>query len=427
MTQSNSSVPAEFNDLYQYTQSRLQGFDNTIKAGWNGKNNPGLVIGAEPLPMDNYAQLTQANYYAGNVTPYLNALQSLGAQCVKVKVDFPMLYQPWYAWKYGSTSGPQQYAARLGVYSEFVKDVRARGMKAIIQSVVVPATGGSQSDVLGMSTYYPTLSDSQYTAGRVAQVIAVAELLQPDFLNFSSEPDNEGVKAMRASLEPSDSNWMQNNVALVSAIISGLNGEVAAGRLKGLHTSMKTSIGVGPWTSPFSDFTSLVASYVALDVDIIDVHCHPINLVGTNDYLMNMVTEMDAAAAAGKGVGMDEQWVYYESDTELAANLASETVESRNNWDFWTPLDILYMQVLTDLAHWKNCAYLSFSSSNQFFAKLAYPNTATLSPSQLDAAESASTGTAIQAATLNPTAVGQALSQLIKAGSAQPLGAGVAA
>ena len=417
------TVPDEYSDLYQDMQSQLQSFNDLINSEWNGSKNPNLVVGGEVMPVDAYAQLNDRDYYASKITPYLNALQQIGARCVKVKIDFPMLYQPWYQLKYGPVRGPQEYQDRLDVYTQFADDVRARGMKLIIQSVVVPAQGGSQDDQLGMSDYYPTLSDSEYGAGRIAQVIAVAELLKPDFLNFSSEPDNEGIKGLRPSLDPSkDPKWMDNNVTLVSQIIAALEAEAAAGRLTGLHSSMKTAIGVGPWTSPRSDFESLVARYVALGVDIIDVHSHVINKVMGNDFLDNIRYEMDEAIKAGKAVGMNEQWIYYERNSELG-RLDAQTVESRNNWSFWIPLDTLYMQVLTDLAHWKKCVYLSFSSPQQFFAKLNYAETSDMSSTALATAQSLATTIVINANRLVTTDVGKAFTSLSAVEEA--IGAGV--
>ena len=54
------AIPAAFSVLYQYMQSRLQGFDAIIKESWNGKSAKGLLIGAEALPMEQaFTQLVQ--------------------------------------------------------------------------------------------------------------------------------------------------------------------------------------------------------------------------------------------------------------------------------------------------------------------------------------------------------------------------------
>ncbi|MEO8658490.1 MAG: hypothetical protein ABI693_08475 [Bryobacteraceae bacterium] len=358
------NVPLEFADLFNFLEQRLLTFGASVASQWDGVKNPKLVSGVELVPMDSSDSLLQPNYFQQFVAPYLDALQQVGAKVVKVQIGFPLLFQPYYQQVFGSLDNFNQ---RLSVYRQMMSELRSRGMKVVVQSVITPASGGSQNDK-SLVSYYNSLSFQDYIQGRAANAVAVAQLLAPDFLNYESEPDTEGLKALRPELNPSSNAFTISNLLLVTSIRDALE----AANIPGLHSTIRTAIGLGTWTSAFS---TLVSAYTKMsNVDIIDIHVHPINDAGSDDNLQRIITAMDAAIAAGKSVGMDEEWMD-KSRVSEQGQIDPTVIDARSLFSFWSPLDKAFMQTLTMIAHWKRAEYLSMSIPNTFFAALDYQNT----------------------------------------------------
>lgn len=386
---STSSVPPEFSDLYPVLQSDLASYQGTLNAQWNGSKSP-VLLGAEVTPADNYATIyadaqnnTLNTYYAQSVTPYLNAFQGMGMTTAKFLVQFPMLYQPFYQAK-GDTTG-STYQNVVAFYQKLVNDLHSRGMKVIIQTQVQPAGNGpTTGDPLGLAAYYdsiPTFAD--YVQGRAQNALAIAQDLQPDYLNFSSEPDTEGPKTASSvaetALDPvaSNPNFVSNVQYLQTTILNTL----LAANLLGLHNnSLKLAVGMGSWEYDMND---VLQNELALSgVDVIDIHVHPINtLSSSQNFLGNILTIANAANAAGKETGMDEDWEYKERNSEFGAggygagSVSDATIDSRDHWSFWAPIDQAFLQAMVDTGYYEHMAYFSAAEPDQFFAYLNYFNT----------------------------------------------------
>jgi len=357
-------VPLEFADLFTFLEQRLLAFNASVAAQWDGTKNPKLVSGAELVPMDSSDSLLDPTYFSKLVIPYLDALQEVGAKVVKVQIGFPLLYQPYYMKVFGSLDN---YNQRLSVYQQMMSALRSRGMKVVVQSVITPAAGGSHNDS-SLAAYFQGLTLQDYIQGRAVNAVAAAQLLAPDFLNYESEPDTEGSKALRPELNPTSAGFMINNLLLVTSIRDALE----AANIPGLHTSIRTAIGFGSWSASFS---SLLSAYTQMpNVDIIDVHVHPVNDAGSDDFLQRIITIMDAAIAAGKSVGMDEEWLDKSRVSEQGV-VDPMVIDSRSLFSFWCPVDQAFMHALQMIAHWKKAEYLSMSIPDTFFAQLDYRNT----------------------------------------------------
>jgi len=355
-----SQVPSEFTTLYASIQSRLNGYLSSMQVP---ASNPATLIGAEASPADSYMAILGGAYYSSSVTPYLNALQSLGVRVVKFQIGFPLLYQPFYSGFLGQPDY-HDYNVRLSFYQQLVADLHARGIKVVIQSVITPATGGTYTgDPLNLTTYFQSIDLNTYIAGRAANCLTVAQQLMPDYINVESEPDTEPTKAYRPEL-----NDPATNLSMVQTILATLDN----GGISGLHTTLLVAAGMGTWQA---NLTTFLTNYVGLpSLDVFDIHVHPINLISGADYLSRILTMSDAATAAGKKIGMDEDWMDKDSNSEIGV-LDAATIASRNVWSFWAPLDQLFIQAMMGSAYLKHMAYLSFSVPDAFFAYIDYANT----------------------------------------------------
>jgi hypothetical protein len=150
-------------------------------------------------------------------------------------------------------------------------------------------------------------------------------------------------------------------------------------------------------------------------VDIIDVHVHPVNQPGGDDYLQRIITAMDAAIAAGKSVGMDEEWLDKSRVSEQGV-LDPTVIDARSLFSFWSPVDQAFIKVLLKISHWKRAEYLSMSMPDTFFAALDYRNTpgcptppsSSSTPEQWQAAKNAVLVPALLRQTISPTSTGTA-------------------
>jgi hypothetical protein len=68
---------------------------------------------------------------------------------------------------------------------------------------------------------------------------------------------------------------------------------------------------------------------------------------------------------------MSECWLEKIRDSELTAPNVT-TVDLRNNWSFWEPLDAQFLELMSAMANYKQFAFISPFWSNFLFAYLPY-------------------------------------------------------
>jgi uncharacterized protein (TIGR03437 family) len=417
------AAPNEFQAAYNEVSTAVA--RSTLIQGWDGSLYP-VYFGAELSPASAYASVLQSGFYDSSVAPFLNALQGLGSvKVVKVLLHFPLLYPKFYT-SWPASGGMAAYNARLAFYRRLVADLHARGIRIVIQSMA-QGTGDAATiaaDPLDLADYYKTLTFSDYVAGRAEQSLAICRLIQPDYLNFDSEPDTEGAKSLQAALDPANqTQFLANNLTLVTAIrdaIVNANPPVA-----GLHRSVRLAIGMGSWERYLPD---VVKHFTGLDgIDVVDVHVHPINATAGADYLANIGTIADAAIAAGKSVGMDETWLDHESAAEIG-KVGAPAVDSRNNWGFWAPVDVPFLTLMMNYANYKRMEYVSFAWPQVFFSYLDYANTpgcatppsSVCTTDQWNRAANTALAAALGAKPVPLTVTGKAFQSLLAAQAAAP-------
>ena len=389
------SVPPEFSDLFPSLQNYLATYNSTLTSLWDG-TKPLVLFGAELPPADNYyviytdaqnspnppdSKSSLNTYFTNSTVPYINALKALGGGVVKIQFHFPMLYQPFYQ-DYLNDLNLTAFNNTVWYYQQTVNCLHSQGIKVIIQSQVQAAGNGfSGSDPLNLAGYYSSTAHfpdfNSYVSARAQNTLNIAQLLQPDFLNFSPEPDTEGEKTtapvISSALASNSGNPdFANNVnQLQDAILDTL----ISANPPGLHSSLKLVVGMGSWEYQYQ---TIVNNEIALGsgIDLYSIHVHPINKISGNDLLGKTLTIADSFRAAGKQVGMDENWVYKQRDSEFGAGAPPDaTVESRDHWSFWAPVDQAFLQAMAKTAYYENMVYFSASAPSQFFAYLDYYNT----------------------------------------------------
>ena len=363
-TMAFAQVPAEFADLYPVMEADLTNFEATLDAGWNGTFYTNAQFAAVILPATDGgegAAISNVNYLATSVIPYLNGLQQMGIRTVKVSLNFPYLYQPFYDSPVGQNYSPG-YTNMLNFASNLVAQVRQRNMK-----IIIPTQNLFPFLIPAISNYYASLTFAQYTNGRSAQIQTIARVLKPDVLMMQSEPITE-VDNLTANL----SAILDDPVTDTNMLIGFLNDLKTAGLRT---TNTLVGAGMGTWQPSFDTY---LTNFVNLPLDILDVHVYPINRTTNSgyvtDFLQRTIQMADAAHARGMKVGMGEFWMQKERDSELASPPSQLVFEGRNSYSFWSPLDREMLLCMVKLAHYKQYEFVDPFFTDYFFAYLDYTN-----------------------------------------------------
>ncbi len=351
------SVPDEYASLYQSTQTLVTNYTTTVNAGWDGTKPPVQFTG-ELYPATSLSN-PASGYLQSTIIPYIDALQAEGVHTVKFSVNFPVLYEPYYDSASGANN-PAGYQQTLGFYQSIMSELRSRGMKVIIPTQVVFPYEYSTT-----TPYFETLTLAQYTAARSTMAQTIASQLKPDYLIVQSEPITE-VGNLPSSLG-SQLAVTATDLNMVSTILTDLQNA-------GLRSStLLTGAGMGTWQS---DFDTYLNGLVALPMDLLCVHVYPPNdrtIDGqTVDFLGRILQMADAAHAHGLKVGMAECWLYKETDAELSASTTDISVQERNVYSFWAPLDAMFLEAMAKTAYWKDFEFLNPFWSLYYFAYLDY-------------------------------------------------------
>ena len=358
------SVPAEFTNLYALMQTDLTNFEATVDANWKGTYYTNCKFAAVIEPATDGgegAAVSNVYYFKDGVLPFINALQGMGVKAVKFSINFPLLYQPYYT----STNGlsyPAGYTNMINFASNVVSAVRERGMY-----LIMPTQNVFPFLLPSISGYYSSLSFSDYTNGRSAQIQTIAKMFEPDVLMMQSEPITE-VDNLTTNL----SGRLDDPVVDTNMLAGFLNDLGRAGLRR---TNTLIGAGMGTWQPSFDTY---LTNFVNLPLDILDVHVYPINRTTNDtvvtDFLQRTLQMAEAAHAKGMKVGLGEFWMQKEYDTELANPPSQLVFEGRNTYSFWSPLDREMLLCMVKLAHYQQYEFIDPFFTEYFFAYLNYTN-----------------------------------------------------
>jgi hypothetical protein len=144
-------------------------------------------------------------------------------------------------------------------------------MKLVIEaSLGMPLIG---TNIGEYQAYLDTLTWSEYVAGRAANALAVAQLIQPDYMTVMTESDSEQFVSGQANLST-----VPGVIELVQTVLTTLQ---EAG-----VTNVAVGAGVGTWTEDYMKYVQALAN---LPLDFVDMHIYPLN----RSYFMNALTAAD--------------------------------------------------------------------------------------------------------------------------------------
>lgn len=387
------TVPAAFEGLYRDLDAQLTAFDARITREWNGSTYP-TDAGAELVTANGNrgAQLLAPNTRLG-VVAELSALKALGMRSVVVAVQYPLLNRAYL----DSISRSADYDAYLDFFKFVASEVRARGMRLVVESGPVFPGVFSAGSGLDVGRHYAAVNDQQYMQARAAMAGVIAREIQPDYLQIGAEPDTEAQITGRSSLRL---------VSVYAGFVGAALAEVRAANVP----HVQFGAGVGTWLPNGREY---IDAYVRAGVDFIDLHIYPVN----RNFLDNTIAYADAAIAQGRKVIIAEAWLLKMRDSELgvASPAADSGTFARDVWSFWAPLDQKFLAVFTKFSHWKQLQVFSAFWSRYLFAYLDYDATKDKPSDQLIIDASTAAAAAIVAGRTSNT--GQAYTKEVSTGT----------
>ena len=353
------AVPVEFRDIHDTLRADIASFEQTIDARWDGARHP--VAFAAPLSSAN-ANLgpTLLTRPFQSVLLELDGLRAMGVRTSLVEAPFPVFYRPYYP----SDAEYQQY---LNFYVRVANEVRARGMKLILDSAFLLSRPPGDVAYIDPGTFYRSLTWEQYQAARAENARLALQTLRPDFLVVLQEPDTEATATGFAA-----AGTAAGSTALLKTILAGIEDVRGATRI---------GAGVGSWQEGYTQF---ILNFGTTSIDFIDLHVFQANF----DFLPQAVDMADLAAQAGKGLAISGAWLTKSRDAEVMpmaiGTLSDDVALARDPFACWAPLDGYFLNVLMKFAHWRQMEFFAPFFSQYLRAYLPYDSTtASLTPAQI--------------------------------------------
>lgn len=370
-------------------ESQITAFDQKIVKDWDGK----------PYPTNFSGHLYNANSNRGTaiIDPErypallleLDGLKALGVKAISINIDYPIIHPAFDP--YGGQS-----ADFLAFYQKVVADIRARGLKVIVETAAI----FSQADLsdVHVMPFYRRQTLSEYSQGRAEQAARIARILRPDYLSVIQEPDTEGSQTGKSELSTPEGSYQ-----LLTQILSAYKSTGVTGVMIGA--------GTGTW---MSDYTAFINKFATTSIDFIDTHVYPVN----NDNLTRAATIARLAASAGKKIAISEAWLFKVRDTERTT-VPKADIFARDTFSFWAPLDQEFLLMLQHLCYLKKVEFIGFFGSIYFRGYIEYnESTAGLSAAELQALASGVQSEAMQTGEF--TSTGLAFHSYILPGDAAP-------
>jgi hypothetical protein len=361
--------PAAYQGLYNKLNGDLGAFNTTLRGLWSGSASP--VAFAANLANANANEGPSLLTSTCDASLELQEIQAMGVQAIMVQVGFPVFYPGFYDYL-AIQPGYETltYAQFANCYQQLAQNVKAAGLKLIVENDVVLSNdvAAGWSPVIGR--YYATLDWGAYQAARAQNTLNLAQTMQPDYLVVLEEPASESTQ----SLQP--------NVNTVSGAASLVNQILTA--LAPVRSAFKVGAGVD---TDQQDFQSFTQSFAGLDcsasqpcvnapgLDFIDMHIYPIDYLGGNsNFLPNALTMATIAASAGLPVAMTECWMWKMRKSEWNV-LPVDTIRARDPFSFWAPLDAYFLQTMENLANYTQMLFMAPEGPYYFWAYQTYDST----------------------------------------------------
>ncbi|MBN2027883.1 MAG: hypothetical protein JW854_14115 [Actinobacteria bacterium] len=333
-----AEVPADYQDTYAELEEKLEELDAYLDDHWDGETSD-TVFSVELVNANSNrgeALLKPYNFLACQRT--LESLKDLGVTGITLSVQYPVLNPDF-----------PRSSDYLMFYRWLALETRSLGLNLIVETTTI----FPDPEISPLGVDYAGLTLDEYMREKRAMIETVVTDIAPDYLTVENEP---GTQRANTGLDFT----VADQTAIVNHILSGLD-----------RGETKIGAGAGSWDDP-AYFESLAAN---TDVDYLDIHFYPIQ----GDLVIDRAERVsEMARSHAKGLAVSEAWLYKASGSELSPGqdiaMAADTF-ARDAFDFWTPLDQSFLEVLVKLSHYLDMEFISPFWMQYLFAYLPYSPT----------------------------------------------------
>jgi hypothetical protein len=328
-------VPSHYSQLYFYLDRILEDqiSKSADKQGSEEYFKPILSVDLLVVNSNRGPVLLRSDTLTA-VRAFLDRFRSMGVQCVKFALHYPLLRPDF-----------PNASAYLTFYKEVVKEAHLRGIKVMPHVTVM----FSNTPFSPFKDLYQGLTLERFKKEFRDMVHLVVRELEPDYLGMLSEPDTHARLTGLDEL---------NNPKTILDVVKVV--------LKDLERG-KTLIGAGSGSWSTLDFARILADQT--DLDFISIHIYPIN----GPMLPNAREMARIAHSRGKKAIIDESWLYKVIRPGGGNNVAATAgIFRRDIYSFWQPLDIKFMKMVLQMAKEEEICLVSFFWSGCFFSYLNY-------------------------------------------------------
>jgi len=346
-------VPSEYTSLYQLVQSNISTFAAMIPAQSTLQSTSALMSGDLQFANGNTGLKILTTGRPQEIQQELARLKSLGLTAVTVTMGLPLMNQDFYTFN----GDPQDFQSMLAVYQTLQKSIHQNGMKMIVESAVLFPGYFSASSGFNLTGYYASLSDTDFVAARVKNVLTIAQQIGPDYINLNSEPDTDLQLTGRTNLYGTPQAYAAMNETIITQV-------------RAQNVSIPLGAGVGTWLNGQAGAADWVQALLGTDIDYLDLHIYATNY----NFLPNAISYADMALDAGKQVAISECWDLKETDQEFTGTSVSNEASyyARDTFSFWAPVDTAFVEAFVNFANWKGLLYVSPFWTRYYWAYLNY-------------------------------------------------------
>jgi uncharacterized protein (TIGR03437 family) len=379
-----SPVPAVYQTTYTELQGHLSDFAATIPSG----KTSNVLWSGDLLGANANAGLSLLKNPTG-VMLQLDLMHALGQRSVVVNMAFPVVDYDFYVFN----GDPGDYQPMVDYYTTLANHIHSLGMKMVVESADLFLGEYSANSGFNLTGYYASLSASQYVAERLKNLLTVAQVVQPDFINLNSEPDTDAELTGQTGLYSTSTAY----AGMVQQLITGL---------KNAGVTIPLGAGVGTWLDD-GNASDWVSALLNAGIDYLDLHVYPVNCANC---LSALTTYTNMATQAGKPTAISEAWLLKESDAEYvdppsgASKSGGETYYGRDPFSFWAPLDQQFLATIQKFADAENLIYISPFWTRYFWAYLDYDLVANLTPQEISTEAQTAADAAVAASQMTSTA-----------------------
>lgn len=268
-----------------------------------------------------------------DVVDWLNFFEVLGLSGVYVQIPYPLLTPAW-ADNHG---GADSY---MDFYKWVSAEIEARGMKVIINHNTIESAYAHES-LADVRAYYDALTPQRFLAEHIAESQWIAAELRPDYLILLTEPTSWEARLGFDFSSNEDCSTCGCSSDYWTAFVAEAVSAVGPLKVEG-----KPNLGAGSGTwNPYSYYVGRFNFIPGLD--FLDLHVYPV-VGGLFEALMtwsDMIRSMSSKSIIVSEAGLFKTIGYPPGDAQDAVR-----VFSRDAREYWEPLDILFLQKLSDMA-----------------------------------------------------------------------------